>query len=438
MLFSIEVLRARKGDCLMLQYGRPNDPHLVIIDGGPRKVYLPHLKPRIQQIRTRRRIPPGRPLPVDLVLVSHVDDDHIQGLLDLTREMITAQDERRPQLIQVLSFWHNSFDNIIDSTPTELTSAFKERFGSASMEGVPPTDLTLEYDDAKLDEETIESTLKVLASIEQGARLRHDANRLQWPLNPEFEGGLIMANSRTEPIEMGTDLNFTVAGPMLPELKMLHAKHQAWLNELRKKNKSPEEVLSAYVDPSVTNLSSLVLLAEAGDKRILLTGDARGDKILQGLQLSGLLSKGPDSNMHVDVLKVPHHGSSNNLTPDFFQRVTADHYVFSGNGEHGNPERESLEMLFNARGEGNYKIYLTYPIAEIDKARKADWVKEQTKQKKRKEKNPGREIEIRPNWSPRQHSLTAFFEAHKNLAKRVSIVEEGQPRVIDLLDKLGF
>ena len=55
--------------------------------------------------------------------------------------------------------------------------------------------------------------------------------------------------------------------------------------------------------------------------------------------------------MHVDLLKVPHHGSSNNLDDEFFERITADHYVFSGDGEHGNPERESLEMLLDARGD---------------------------------------------------------------------------------------
>ena len=58
--------------------------------------------------------------------------------------------------------------------------------------------------------------------------------------------------------------------------------------------------------------------------------------------------------MHVDILKVPHHGSSNNLDNDFFERITADHYVMSGDGEHGNPERESIEMLFKARGKAKF------------------------------------------------------------------------------------
>lgn len=35
MLFSLDVLRARKGDCLMLHYGPEDDPRLILIDGGP-------------------------------------------------------------------------------------------------------------------------------------------------------------------------------------------------------------------------------------------------------------------------------------------------------------------------------------------------------------------------------------------------------------------
>ena len=51
------------------------------------------------------------------------------------------------------------------------------------------------------------------------------------------------------------------------------------------------------------------------------------------------------------MLKVPHHGSANNLETDFFERITADHYVFSGDGEHGNPERETHGDAVRARGE---------------------------------------------------------------------------------------
>ena len=47
MIFSLDVRRARKGDCLMVHYGSKDDPGLALIDGGPAQVYKPHLKPRL-------------------------------------------------------------------------------------------------------------------------------------------------------------------------------------------------------------------------------------------------------------------------------------------------------------------------------------------------------------------------------------------------------
>ena len=93
MLFSLDVLRAHKGDCLMLHFGPADAPRLIMIDGGPSNVYKPHLKPRLAQIHEARELEENEALPVDVVMVSHVDDDHIKGILDLTKE---AQQLRRP------------------------------------------------------------------------------------------------------------------------------------------------------------------------------------------------------------------------------------------------------------------------------------------------------------------------------------------------------
>jgi len=58
-----------------------------MIDGGPRGVYGAQLKPRLQAIRKARGLEANKPLDVDLLMVSHVDGDHIQGILDLTKEL---------------------------------------------------------------------------------------------------------------------------------------------------------------------------------------------------------------------------------------------------------------------------------------------------------------------------------------------------------------
>jgi hypothetical protein len=446
MIFSLDVRRARKGDCLLLHYGSKNEPGLVMIDGGPRGVYGPHLKPRLKQIRKARGLPDNKPLQVDLLMVSHVDDDHIQGILELTKELLEAQREHKPQYVQVLSFWHNSFDDIIDHKPDELTACVKSQFGPAAISGGgelsddEQSEVETHFAGSDPDvapeeeEEVVSSALKVLASIEQGYRLRVDAEALEFPRNPEFDGKLILAKEGQEPIDLGQELTFTVAGPMKPDVEKLRKKHNAWLKKLKEEGKTPPQALAAYVDKSVPNLSSLVLLAKAGGKSMVLTGDARGDKILTGLELVGLMHKG--GKIEVDLLKVPHHGSSNNLDRDFFQRITAKHYVFSGDGEHGNPERESLDMLFKARGNDDYTIHLTYPIDDLDKLRKEDWEKEQRKEKNKKKNNPKQEV--RPDWSQAENSLRAFFDKHAGLESKVQIVDKEKPHVIDLLDPVKF
>jgi hypothetical protein len=426
MRFSLDVVRARKGDCLLLHYGTATTPRLMLIDGGPSGVYTPHLRPRLERIRRARQLDDRTPLPIDVLMISHVDDDHIQGVLELTSELREQKMNRQPLLVRVQSLWHNTFDDLLDTTPRELDAAAS--FGAAALSGAVDIDGAEDVDAAR-----------VLASIPQGRLLRDDAKFLAdgtrtWTVNDRFGGRLILARKGAKRVTLARGVTATVAGPMHDELAALQKAHDQWLRERRqRKVKRAESSLAAFLDKSVPNLSSLVMMVQAGDRRVLLTGDARGDKVMAGLQMAGLLAPGETSSMHVDVMKVPHHGSANNVDRSFFTRITADHYVLSGNGEHGNPERDTLEMLFAARRNEPFVVHFTYPIDEIDAARKIDWAKERVKEKKRGKKP-------RPAWSPARHALASFF-AGLTLASGQKIVttESGdEPHVIDLLDPLGI
>lgn len=441
MIFSLDLRPALKGDCFLLHFGTAKEPGLILVDGGPKTVYAEHLKPRIKQIRTARKLPAQDALPVDLLMVSHVDDDHIQGILDLTKDEIEAIDTHRPRMLDVMSFWHNSFESILDRDTQDIENSLNKNFQSA-LKGGQLTDVDKERIQACFVEahqgvdveeelESVSSTLMVLASIAQGYRLRHDAERLEYPRNPEFSGKLIVAKPKAKPIAVSQGLKFTVIGPMQNEIEALRRMHKEWLESLANNSKTADEALAAYVDKSIPNLSSIVVMAEADGKRMLLTGDARGDKVIKGLELVGLLEADGKSNIEVDILKLPHHGSARNLDNDFFRRIIAKHYVFSGDGEHGNPERETLEMLIAARGKEDYEIHLTYPVNEIDQARKADWEKERNKEIKRKAKK------VRLAWSAKKHSLSALLDDDRELAGRVHIVAKGKSHVIDLGDRLS-
>ena len=99
-------------------------------------------------------------------------------------------------------------------------------------------------------------------------------------------------------------------------------------------------------DQSIPNRSSIMFVAEYDGHRVLLTGDGRGSDLVRGLVRRGLMSK--DGVFHVDVLKVPHHGSARNSSRKFFSQVTADTYVFSADGTNGNPDLPTLAWLVQA------------------------------------------------------------------------------------------
>lgn len=394
-MLALDILRARKGDCLIVRYGSDGDEKLILVDGGPSRVFRRFLKPRLQAIRSERELDTNESLEIELLMVSHIDDDHVKGILDLTKELIRDADASRPQTVTINALWHNTFNDIIGDTPDELEASITAGFGEASLAGAMTSDDRLSVDAKKL-----------LASVNQGRKLRDAAERLNWSVNPQFGGKLVLARGEpNDKITLPSGLSLHVLGPMREEIEALQAKHDRYLQREGLGRRDPEAALAAFSDRSVANLSSLVVIAEMDGRTLLLTGDARGDKILEGMELQGRLT--PGGTAHVDVLKVPHHGSDRNVTTKFFRRITADHYVFCGDGEHGNPERETAEMLFEARPAGDFTLHFSYDLDEIDEERRMDHLKKHT------------------TWTPSNHALEDFLKQQKDAGVPFEIREPG-------------
>jgi hypothetical protein len=111
------------------------------------------------------------------------------------------------------------------------------------------------------------------------------------------------------------------------------------------------------IDKSVANLSSITFLMTVEGRKLLLTGDGLAPDMVEGWQAfpgAGAVEK-------VDVMKVPHHGSTANNTEAFFRMFPARHYVFCANGKHDNPDIETLKLLFKVRNRGKYTLHMTSP-----------------------------------------------------------------------------
>jgi glyoxylase-like metal-dependent hydrolase (beta-lactamase superfamily II) len=140
-------MNAEHGDALLLHCGTTAKPRHILFDGGPAGVYQKVVRPRLQAIAAARGV---APLPLDHAFVTHIDDDHIRGILDFLADM-----ERDAAPAQCDSFWFNAFNSIKQEIPPELADV-------ASIARLPGDR---------------QSSRAVLASVAQGEDLRDMAKR---------------------------------------------------------------------------------------------------------------------------------------------------------------------------------------------------------------------------------------------------------------------
>jgi hypothetical protein len=79
-IFRIDMLPGREGDCLWIEYGDAARPRRILIDGG-RKLAWQTLKQRFAALPADQR-------KFELLMLSHVDADHIEGLLAVATALI--------------------------------------------------------------------------------------------------------------------------------------------------------------------------------------------------------------------------------------------------------------------------------------------------------------------------------------------------------------
>jgi hypothetical protein len=317
-MFKIHAVQARFGDSFILEYGTQAKRRFILIDGGPPDTYENDLKAAIDKIVTTRDL--------DLVVLSHIDADHVVGLLDFFASIESEVVSGAAPSVRVAGLWHNSFQKTID-TDGGITQRMQVLMSTAGAASVAMPQLAG----------------GAFFGVRDGNRLRIFAKKLKIPLNKGFNDDLVIVE--TAPATMKFDnLTFRVVGPTQANLNALRAAWIKWLKKTETQMMADPKSL-ANSDQSVPNLSSIVLLAECDGKTVLLTGDARSDHTYQGLEAAGLLSNG---KLHVDVLKVAHHGSDRNVTKTFFKNVTADLYLISADGTYSNPDYATLTWIVDA------------------------------------------------------------------------------------------
>ena len=226
----LEVFHAADGDCLLLSSG---DGHHVLIDGGRAGTFADNTQPRLQDLKLAGEA-------IDLVLVSHIDADHITGILRLLRDVgdwavfdhqrtagdnPTFPEPKVPRPPEIRALWHNSWRAQVGELEGPIAALAHQVTEATAL-------------DPKLDTSAPESTQLELAdlsgladSIADGVQLsRLIEERTPLQRNKGFPDHLVLLRDRPHRRRVGST-KLTVIGPTERHLVALRKEWRDWFEE---------------------------------------------------------------------------------------------------------------------------------------------------------------------------------------------------------------
>jgi beta-lactamase superfamily II metal-dependent hydrolase len=357
---------ADKGDCFLVT---GNDGKNILVDGGMGSSYRDFVAKELADLQKNKAR-------LELVCVSHIDADHISGILQLVDDVVawrvhdyqvkegnkTHKPPQRDRPPEIRGIWHNAFHEQIGKNSGEVQSM------------LAATATILSASAGSSAQALAEMRRSLATSISEALQLsrRVSAGQLGIPLNKPFGGRLALVKPGQTSIRVG-GMRVSVIGPFEEDLRNLRKEWNQWLRdhrealrEIQRRAREDEELLQTtelerLLAPitaeaeelgrremvTTPNLASLMLLVEEAGTTAVLTGDGHARDILKGLGHAGKLNG--SGGLHVNLLKVQHHGSEHNIDADFCRRITADHYVFCANGAHANPDVRVVNAIIDSR-----------------------------------------------------------------------------------------
>lgn len=325
-VFRIHVLPAQRGDALWIEYGDGGAPNHVLIDGGITATSRDQLRKRVEEV--------GTPLHFELLVVTHIDLDHIQGVLQFLDDL--------PVGITFGDIWFNG----------------REQLKAVGLEPM---------------------------GVEDGIRLAkilEREHRHTWNKAADGKAIALDANDNVVGHTLDGGMKITVLGPSLAQLERLRERWDDVIEAFGKAdepNHCDEETPGLYPempwlepmgaidvpalaetkfgeDDTVPNGSSIALSLEFAGRTALMLGDAYPSVVAKSLR-----AMAPTGHFRADVVKVPHHGSRNNMSRELASLLSSPTWIFSSNGA-GNtkhPHKEAVARVLHY-GHGVKTLVFNY------------------------------------------------------------------------------
>lgn len=364
----VRMFCALNGDAFLIRENSAKDAPTILIDGGFGSTFHEQIRPELTAINAAGGV-------LNLLVVTHIDEDHIVGILALIEANRTAA---APQLIPIKNVWHNSLRSMMPARgDTTLTPTDNQILAAVRAIGYPSSNV---------DSSDIHDI-----SARQGSSLATLLHKYGYTWN-NSNGFTSISSASPAPYAISENMSIRVLGPTIQRLEELRSK---WMESLHRlgfigKIGSEEAFDDAFEflcadatedeptnaedishksidncslydvftpDKSPTNASSISLIIETTSTRMLFLGDAwSGDMETALSELT--VGDGP---IQFDAIKISHHGSLRNTSARLLELVDAPVYFISSNGaKHHHPDYPVLKEIVDRPAKFERHLHFNY------------------------------------------------------------------------------
>jgi len=303
----------------------------MIIDGGTKSA-VSHLRDRLEQLEVDDR-------EIDLLVVTHIDLDHIEAPIELLRAPVEG--------VTFNDVWFNDYRHLVPPAASTGTTrgGIQGEFLSALLE----------------------------------------IRNLAWNTNFGGEAVVVPDEGPLPRIDLPGGLTLVLLSPTPDKLADLAPD---WNKAVEEADLTPgdrarvQQLLEKRMgeiqptrggktwgkDGSSANGSSIAFIAEYGEERWLLSGDAHDDALRSGLERYASETK--QTRVKLTGFKVPHHGSVSNMSSELLDAIDCQRFLISSNGSYfKHPDKDCVDLIVEKtdgpRLDFNYLTEFTKPWQNV-------------------------------------------------------------------------
>lgn len=325
-MFRIDLLPAEFGDALWIEYGGAGKVHRILVDCGTSAVY-PVVRQRLQALPAKERH-------IELLVISHIDIDHIGGALDLLNDCKALG----------VSFGEIWFNGYIHLTPGG-TVEHDDTLGA--LQGEALTELIVAQGAGNWNK-----------AVKGGALVVPDSGPLL--AFPELPGGMRL--TLLSPTQAQLDRLKPTWEAACRKAGLVPGKATLADDKRLEEDEVPGEEDDILGDPDVAQLaakpfrpdrsrpngSSIALLAEYDGRRVVLAADAFAPVLIDSLSRLPGSGRG---KLKIDAFKMSHHASRGNISPELIAAIDCKNWLISTNGKvFRHPDLEAIARIIKGSG----------------------------------------------------------------------------------------